>query len=88
MMQNNPEMSRNALLLQNQLERLRLEVVKSRAALQAIQQQDGQLESLNNAAEDEIGERLAALNKQRTEALLSFRGIQMAMQVFQTLKFK
>ena len=82
MMQNNPEMSRNALLLQNQLERLRLEGVKSRAALQAIQQQDGQLESLNNAAEDEIGERLAALNKQRTEALLSFRGIQMAMQVF------
>jgi len=83
MMQNNPEMSRNALLLQNQLERLRLEVVKSRAALQAIQQQDGQLESLNNAAEDEIGERLAALNKQRTEALLSFRGIQMAMQAGQ-----
>ena len=85
MMQNNPEMSRGALRLQNQLERLRLEVVKSRAALQAIQQQGGateQMESLNNGAEEEIGERLAALNKQRTEALLSFRGIQMAMQVF------
>ena len=85
MMQNNPEMSKGALLLHNQLERLRLEVVKSRAALQAVQQQGGtseQLESLNNgAAEEEIGERLAALNKQRTEALLSFRGIQMAMQV-------
>ena len=85
MMQNNPEMSKGALLLHNQLERLRLEVVKSRAALQAVQQQGGtseQLESLNNgAAEEKIGERLAALNKQRTEALLSFRGIQMAMQV-------
>ena len=34
MMQNNPEMSKGALLLHNQLERLRLEVVKSRAALQ------------------------------------------------------
>jgi len=87
MMQNNPEMSKGALLLHNQLERLRLEVVKSRAALQAVQQQGGtseQLESLNNgAAEEEIGERLAALNKQRTEALLSFRGIQMAMQAGQ-----
>ena len=84
MMQNNPEMSRGALRLQNQLERLRLEVVKSRAALQAIQQQGAteQLEELNNGAEEEIGERLAALNKQRTEALLGFRGIQMAMQVF------
>ena len=84
MMQNNPEMSKGALLLQNQLERLRLEVVKSRAALQAVQQQgtsEKELESLNNGAEEEIGERLAALNKQRTEALLSFRGIQMAMQV-------
>ena len=82
MMQNNPEMSKGALLLQNQLERLRLEVVKSRAALQAVQQQGTkELESLNNGAEEEIGERLAALNKQRTEALLSFRGIQMAMQV-------
>lgn len=86
MMQNNPEMSRGALRLQNQLERLRLEVVKSRAALQAIQRQGGateQMESLNNGAEEEIGERLAALNKQRTEALLSFRGIQMAMQAGQ-----
>ena len=84
MMQNNPETSKGALLLQNQLERLRLEVVKSRAALQAIQQQGAteQLEELNNGAEEEIGERLAALNKQRMEALLSFRGIQMAMQVF------
>jgi len=84
MMQNNPEMSKGALLLQNQLERLRLEVVKSRAALQAVQQQGTkELESLNNGAEEEIGERLAALNKQRTEALLSFRGIQMAMQAGQ-----
>ena len=84
MMQNNPETSKGALLLQNQLERLRLEVVKSRAALQAIQHQGAteQLEELNNGAEEEIGERLAALNKQRMEALLSFRGIQMAMQVF------
>ena len=54
--------------------------------LQVVQQQgqgtSEQLESVNNgAAEEEIGERLAALNKQRTEALLSFRGIQMAMQV-------
>ena len=35
----------------------------------------------NNGVEEEVGEKLAALNKQRTEALLSFRGIQMAMQV-------
>ena len=89
MMQNNPEMSRGALRLQNQLERLRLEVVKSRAALQAIQEQGGrgeQMGNLNIGAEEEIGERLAALNKQRTEALLSFRGIQLAMQVLCTLK--
>ena len=60
MMQNNPETSKGALLLQNQLERLRLEVVKSRAALQAIQQQGAteQPEELNNGAEEEIGERL------------------------------
>jgi len=84
MMQNNPEMSKGALLLQNQLERLKLEVVRSRAALRAVQEQGALEQTLeNNGVDEEVGEKLAALNKQRTEALLSFRGIQMAMQAGQ-----
>ena len=57
-------------------------MVRSRAALRAVQEQ-GVLEQTleNNGVDEQVGEKLAALNKQRTEALLSFRGIQMAMQV-------
>ena len=56
--------------------------MRSRAALRAVQEQ-GVLEQTleNNGVDEQVGEKLAALNKQRTEALLSFRGIQMAMQV-------
>ena len=56
--------------------------MRSRAALRAVQEQGALEQTLeNNGVDEEVGEKLAALNKQRTEALLSFRGIQMAMQV-------
>jgi len=77
MMQNNEETSRNALRLQNKLDELRMEVVRAKARLAASQQPEDELEG------DDTAKKLTALTKQRTDAFLGFRMVQLALQAGQ-----